>query len=68
MTVYTTFGPDPVWVLLFVGAVGSLIAGKWGSSQLGPAVSRWLVVVGALLLAGLIAYSLLMTWFAGPTK
>ena len=68
MTVYTTFGPDPVWVLLLVGTVGSLIVGKLGSSRLGPAVSRWVVVAGALLLAGLIAYSVLMTWFAGPTK
>jgi hypothetical protein len=68
VTVYATFGPDPVWVLSFVGAVALLIAGKWGSSRLGPAVSRSLVVAGALLLGGLIAYSLLMTWFAGPTK
>ena len=68
MTVYTAFGPDPVWVLILVGAVGSLIASKWGSSRLGPTASRWLVVAGALVLAGLIAYSLLMTWFGGPAK
>ena len=71
MTIYTTFAPDPLWVVLAVGAVGSLIAGTLGRSRLGPMISHRLVVAGALLVAGLVAYSLLMTWLAplpGATK
>jgi hypothetical protein len=50
--------------VLALGAIGSVIAGKLGRSRLGPVVSRRLFVAGALLLAGLAAYSLLMTWLA----
>jgi hypothetical protein len=67
MTVYSTmFAPDAAWVLLLVGGVGALIAGKWGSARLGPSVSRWLVIAGALMLVGLVAYSLFRTWSASP--
>jgi hypothetical protein len=66
VTVYTTFALDPVWMLLAIGAAGSLIAGTLGRSRLGTAVSRRLVLAGALLLAGLVVYSLLMTWSAAP--
>jgi hypothetical protein len=64
VTIYTSFAPDPLWVVLALGAVGSLIAGTLGRSRLGPVISRRLVVAGALLLAGLVASSLLMTWLA----
>jgi hypothetical protein len=62
MTVYTTIGPDPLWMLLAIGAVGSLAAGTFGRSRLGTAVGRRLVIAGALLVVGLVAYSLLRTW------
>jgi len=52
--------------MLLIGGVVSLVAGKWGSTRLGPVASRWLVGIGALLLTGLVVYSLLMTWFAPP--
>ena len=70
MDVYATFAPDPLWVLLAIGGIGSLITGKWGRSKVGPTVSRWLIIAGVTLLASLVAYSLLMTWFAplGPSK
>ncbi len=66
MDVYTTFTPDPLWVVLALGGVGSLIAGKWGRSMVGPVVSRWLLIAGVVLLVGLFAQSLLMTWFVPP--
>jgi uncharacterized membrane protein len=66
VTVYTAFALDPVWILLAVAAVVSLIAGQFGKSRLGPAVSGWLVGAGVLLLAGLVAYSLLVTWATTP--
>ena len=66
MTIYTTFGPDPIWVMLLIGGVVLLVAGKWGRARLGPVASRRLVGIGALLLTGLVVYSLLMTWFAPP--
>jgi hypothetical protein len=67
MIIYASFTPDPVWALLMIGGLGSLLAGKLGSSRLGPVASRWLVVGGAVLILGLVAFSLFRTWFAGPT-
>jgi hypothetical protein len=64
VTVYTTMGPDPLWMLLAIGAAGSLIAGTLGRSRVGTAVARRLVVAGALLVIGLVAYSLFRTWSA----
>ena len=70
MEIYTTFAPDPLWVLLGLGGIGSLIVGKWGSTMVGPRVSRWLIIAGVVILAGIVGYSLLVTWFApiGPPK
>jgi hypothetical protein len=71
VTIETTFAPDPIWLALAFGAVGSLIASRLGQSRLGPVLSRQLVLAGVLLLVGLVAYSLLMTWLAplrGATK
>jgi hypothetical protein len=70
MTIYQTFAPDPLWIGLAIAGVGSVVVGWLGPPRLGPSVSRWLVVAGLVLVAVLLAYSLLATWLApihGPT-
>jgi hypothetical protein len=35
-----------------------------GTDELGPAVSRWFIAIGLVLLGGVAAYSLARTWVA----
>jgi hypothetical protein len=64
MTIYQTFAPDPLWIGMTIAGLASLIVGWLGRPRLGTTVSRWLVAAGAVLVAVLLAYSLLATWLA----
>jgi hypothetical protein len=66
VTIYSIgFAPDLLWIVLAVGGVGSVISGWAARPRIGPTWARRLILVGLLLLAALVAYSLLMTWI-GP--
>lgn len=65
MTIYQTLTPDPLWIGLAIAGLGSFVVGWLGRPRLGPIVSRWLVAAGVVLIAVLLAYSLLATWL-GP--
>ena len=64
MDLYTTFAPDPLWALVAIGGAGAFVVGRFGRSIVGPTISRWLVIAAVVLFGCLIAYSLVMTWFA----
>jgi hypothetical protein len=65
VTIYSIgFAPDLLWFVLAVGGVGSVIAGRAARPRIGPTWAHRLLLAGLLLLAALVVYLLLMTWFA----